>query len=305
VPSIVVSLVAGAAVAQLVTSGVRRAIVAAGSAAVLVTLGALTWRQTHYWRESIALWTRAADLDPRNDVATYNLAVALAEAGRADEAIHWYEQTLALVPDHGLARHHLAALQADRAERAGDRLAAAGHADEAREQYARALALDANRPHARAGHGMLLMERGEYREAAADLRLALDAGATDAEVPNALAFALLQTGDARQARSVLERSVAKYADNISLKHNLARLLATSSDAAVRDAPRALRLALEVCDRTGNRDPRALDTLASAYAAAGQPEMARATISRALARARELGDADIVAEIASHAAAFGR
>ena len=74
-----------------------------GSAAVAVaavaTLAALTWRQTGYWRDSMTLWTRAVEVDPRNDVALYNLGAALAEAGRRDEAIARYEQALAIVPD--------------------------------------------------------------------------------------------------------------------------------------------------------------------------------------------------------------
>jgi hypothetical protein len=69
---------------------------------------------------------------------------------------------------------------------------------------------------------------------------------------------------------------------------------------VRDGARALRLALDVCERTGNRDPRALDTLSAAYAAVGQVDLARSTASRAAARARELGDASTAAEIEAHA-----
>ena len=68
---------------------------------------AATWRQARWWHDSITLWTRAADLDPRNDIATYNLAIALADAGRVEDAAGRYEQTLRLVPDHELARHNL------------------------------------------------------------------------------------------------------------------------------------------------------------------------------------------------------
>jgi Flp pilus assembly protein TadD len=305
VPSVVISLAAGAAVSRLLTSRLRGEVGALAAAAVIATLGVATWRQAHYWRNSIALWTRAAELDPRNDVATYNLAIALAEAGRDEEAIGRYEQTLTLVPDHDLARHNLAVLQASRAEREADRLAAAGRVDEASEQYGRALALDAKRPHARAAHGMLLMRRGRFHEAAAELRLAIEEGVKDEEVPNALAFALVHTGDSAEAARVLGDGVAAHPDNVNLKHNLARVLATAPDPRVRNAARAVQLAEEVCERTGNRDPRALDTLAAAYAAAGRPDLARATLSRAVARARELGDAETAAEIAAHEATYGR
>src|SRR5206468_7334805 len=186
-----------------------------------------------------------------------------------EEAIGRYEETLRLVPDHDLARRNLSLLQVARAKR------------EAR---------------ARADRGVQEMQRGKFREAAIDLRAAMDGGVTDPSVANALAFALVQAGDAAQAAAVLTQALADRPDEVNVKHNLARLLATAPDRQVRDGPRALRLALEVCDRTANRDPRALDTLAAAYAASGRIDMARATASRAETLARELGDDDTAAAI---------
>ena len=66
-----------------------------------------------------------------NDIATYNLGVALAEAGRDEEAIGRYEQTLRLVPDHEVARRNLNLIEAARSEREGDRSAQAGDLDAA------------------------------------------------------------------------------------------------------------------------------------------------------------------------------
>jgi protein O-mannosyl-transferase len=299
-PTVVAAIVVGLTIARLLTERVLGIAVAATATAAVATLAVLTWHQTQYWKNSMTLWTRTAELDPRNDIATYNLAIAFADAGREDEAIHWYERTLVLVPDHDLARRNLALLHAAGTERNADRLAAAGDASAAINEYARVLALDANRAHAHAARGMLMMKQGQVGEAAVELRLAIDGGVKEAEVANALAFALTQTGAAAQAVSVLARAVTDHPDNVNVKHNLARLLATANDPGVRDGPRALQLALDVCDRTGNRDPRALDTLAAAYAAVDRPELARATAARAGARARELGDASTAAEIAAHA-----
>jgi Flp pilus assembly protein TadD len=303
VPGVVFSLVFGAAAARLMIRNRGATAVALVAAVVFAALGVLTWHQTQYWRDSIALWTRAADLDPVNDVATYNLAIALAEAGRQDEAMSRYEETLRLVPDHDLARQNLAILQAARAEREADRLAAAGRLDEASDRYARAVSLDGKRLHARAARGILLTKRGQFPEAAAELQIAFDGGVTDAEVPNTLAFALIQTGRARDAVAVLETAMAQHPENLNIAHNLARLLATTPD--VRDGDLALRLALEVRDRTGGRDPRVLDTLAAAYAAAGRMDLARETARQAVARARQLGDRDTASEIADHARRYGR
>jgi len=300
VPLVIVALVAAAAVAHRLTRNTAGTARAAAAVLVLATCGVLTARQVEYWQNSTALWSRAIALDPRNDVAAYNLAVAYENAGRNAEAIEWYERTLALVPDHDLARRNLGVLQASLAERNADRLIAAGRAEEASAEYARALALDSKRIHARAAHGMLLLQLGDLRGAASELRAAVDGGSTDVEVPNALAFALMQTGDAAQAASVLTHAVETHPDDVNLKHNLARLLATAPDPRVRDGARALRLALDVCERTGNRDPRALDTLSAAYAVVGQIDLAHATAVRAAARARELGDEATAAEIDAHA-----
>jgi protein O-mannosyl-transferase len=271
IPNIVVAMLAATVIARRLAAPTLIA-----AAVVLVGFSALTWRQTTYWRTSITLWTRAAEIDPRNDVATYNLAVALAEAGREEEAIGRYEETLRLVPDHDLARRHLAVLQVARAKRD-----ARAHAD----------------------RGVRQLQGGRFHEAAIDLRAAIDGGVKDPAVANALAFALVETGDTPQAVAVLTQALVDRPDEVNVKHNLARLLATAPDPKVRDVPRALRLALEVCERTANRDPRALDTLAAAYAASGRIDLARATAVRAEALARALGDDETAAAIAAHARTF--
>jgi Flp pilus assembly protein TadD len=302
-PAAIVAIPVGLALAQAISSGF--AMTALPIAVVIAAgLGLLTWRQTQYWHDSVTLWTRAADIDPRNDVATYNLAVALAAASREDEAADAYRRTIALVPDHDLARRNLAVLQASQMERNADQLARAGRTEEAAAQYARALELDEHRPHAHAALGTLLARTGHLEQAAVELDLALKGGVTDIEVPNTLAFALRQMGNDARAAEVLDRALAAHAGDLNVEHNLARLLATSPDPRVRNAPRAVELALDVCERTRNRDPRALDTLAAAYAANGQLDLARTMAARAVGRARETGDAAIAAEIAAHAAAYG-
>lgn len=144
------------------------------------------------------------------------------------------------------------------------------------------------------------MRRGRIDEASADLRMAFDGGVNDPEVPNALAFALMQSRRPEEAIAVLKRAVAGHPDDVNLAHNLARILATAPDPRVRDGPLALRLALEVRDRTHGRDPRALDTLAAAYAAAGRLDDARATANEAEAIAREEGDSKMAEEISARA-----
>ena len=226
-----------------------------------LTLGVITWRETHWWHDSTTLWTRALEFDARNDIATYNLAVALQADGRRDEAITRYEQTLALIPDHEPARRALVNL--------------------------------------RGARGLALAKERQFAMAESDLRFALDGRPDDLTLTGMLSFSLVQINRDGEAAAVLKTAIARHPDNNELAHNLARLLATSADASVRNGALALRLALAVRDRTGGRDPRVLDTLAAAYAAAGQPDAARRAAMEGQLLARQLGDPALAAEIAAH------
>jgi len=157
----------------------------------------------------------------------------------------------------------------------------------------------------RAERGLALAKNGRFAESIADLRAAFEARPDDLVLSNTLAFAEVQVGRPADAVAVLKQSLARRPDNDELAHNLARLLATSSDPGVRDGTLALRLALAVRERTGGRDPRVLDTLAAAYAAAGQRETAHRTAMEAVALANQLGDPGLAAEIAVHPWSTGR
>src|SRR5262245_16259141 len=260
-PGVVLSMIAGLAIAQIEPRFGGRRTSFAILAGLTLLLGAATWRATTFWHDSITLWTRALEFDSKNDIATFNLAVAYQNANRKVEAIERYEQTLALIPDHEPARRVLVDLRSDR--------------------------------------GLSYLKDRRIAAAAADLRFALNAKRDDLGLASALAFSLSQINRSAEAAAVLKDAMARHPDNDELAHNLARLLATSSDPAVRDGPLALRLALAVRERTGGRDPRVLDTLAAAYAAAGQPENSRRVSEEAITLSREHGDPALADEIASH------
>ena len=260
-PGVALSMLAGLAIAQVEPRFGGRRTSFAIVAGLTVLLGAATWRTTTFWHDSMTLWTRALEFDSRNDIATFNLAVAYQNANRKAEAIERYEQTLALIPDHEPARRALVDLRADR--------------------------------------GLAFVKERRFAAAAADLRFALDGKPDDLALASALAFSLSQINRSGEAVAVLKDAIAKHPENDELAHNLARLLATSPDPGVRDGAMALRLALAVRERTGGRDPRVLDTLAAAYAAAGQPDKARAVRSEAVTLARQLGNSALADEIASH------
>jgi protein O-mannosyl-transferase len=179
-PGVVLALLAGGAFARGWERPARRPLLAAIGLLVSGSLALATTRYLPAWRDSIALWTRALEADPRNDVALYNLALALEEKGDNDAAIERYEELLRVLPEHGPARHNRERLLAQRFEREAGALAQAGRLTEAVATYSRALALDPLRLHSRRSRGMALAELGRCEEALADLQSALAAGSEPA-----------------------------------------------------------------------------------------------------------------------------
>ena len=91
-------------------------------------------------------------------------------------------------------------------------------------------------------------------------------------------------------RAALERGVR----SIRVLNNLGWLLAAGSDPKLRAPSQALALAREAAQRTDHRDPKVLDTLATAQAAAGRNAEALETAGRALELA-EAQDQQALAE----------
>ena len=137
-------MVLSAAVALAVSRFARapRSIAVMAMLGLSIALSVSARAQLGHWRDSLALWTRAVTLDADNDVARYNLALALVEAGGRDEAIAQFQALLAQVPDHDLGRTRLAGLLADREQREADAAATAGRLPEAVAAYSRVLEHD-------------------------------------------------------------------------------------------------------------------------------------------------------------------
>ena len=152
---------------------------------------------------------------------------------------------------------------------------------------------------------MALATLGRAAEALPILRDAIRLGSDDPAVPNALGVLLLQSGQTREARTVFETAMATHQDDVSLAHNLARLLATGGATDQKDAALALRLANAVVDATGGRDPRAIETLAAALAVNDRLAEAITVNARAAALATARGDHDLAVQITARGRAYRR
>ena len=228
-PSVTIAVAIGCACAVAPGRSVRR-VAFAGVALAVCAFGVLAWRQTPYWHDSITLWSRAAALDPRNDVALYDLGTALQTAGRADEAAAAYEATLRLVPDHAPAQRNLRGLRAMAQQRRADALAQSGDLAAAIPLYREALSLDPARSRARAALGVALVQSDDFAAGAAEIERAIREGIEDPNLVNVQSYALTQLGRTAEAAKLLQAAVAKYPDDANLAHNLALLTGTREPA---------------------------------------------------------------------------
>ncbi len=302
-PAMVLTVALAVLFTRMPPSGRRIGLVAAGAAAVFYAQSAAA--QTVYWRDSVTLWSRAVTLDGNNDVALYNLAQALTAARLPDAAALHYERLLTLVPDHEPGRRALQGLRADQAQTGADAAAQAGRLEQAVRGYDRVLALDPGRLQARVNRGMALVALGDVRRGVPDLEAAVRAGNQDPAVANALAFGWVAMQRSAEAIALLTKTQTAHPNDIGLANNLARLLLTAEPPSLRDPGNALAIAAQLTTLTGGRDPRLLDTLALAFAAAGQPVDARQALERAVGLARDAGDAALAGELERRLAALPR
>jgi len=68
------------------------------SVALLATYATLTIRQLRIWKNSESLWRRALDCNPDSDIANENYGLTLAQSGRHEEAIGYYQKSYAIYP---------------------------------------------------------------------------------------------------------------------------------------------------------------------------------------------------------------
>jgi hypothetical protein len=120
------------------------------------------------------------------------------------------------------------------------------------------------------------------------------AGAQVAPSPP-LASAGTQRGTAAATIDRCRKLLAEKPDSPVALNNLACLLATAPDAALRNGPEAVRLAEKACAITAFKNPRVMCTLAAAYAEAGRFDEAVATAEKGCSLASDQGDRALLEE----------
>jgi protein O-mannosyl-transferase len=199
--------------------------------------------------------------------------VALAIAARM-QVSHWRDSTalfahaVAVTRDNAVARSALGNAYRERGDLA-----------RAEQEIAEALRIRADSGDIRADLGLVQLDQGRIGDARAELERALTSGADAAKVHTALGLAAERSGDLPAAIASYREALRANPERVEAANNLAFVLATAADPALRAPAEAIELA-ERAARWKALDPAVLDTLAAAYAAAGRYRDAADTEARA-------------------------
>lgn len=142
----------------------------AALALVLLGWAALTIRQERIWHDSVTLWSRAALVDSQSDIPIFYLGWSLADAGRFDDALEYFNRALARTPDGLPALKAQLLLHMGLIEQRARRPAAA------EERFRQALAVDPDHPVALIRLGSALLQGRESVEAQGLLERAAQLG---------------------------------------------------------------------------------------------------------------------------------
>ncbi len=204
-----------------------------GGAALLVTLGTLTWAQSGNYRDVFSLYQATLEKNPACWMAHNNLAIALASAGRVEEAIPHLEKVLRLKPDYAPAENNL-----------GDDLVQVGRAQEAIPHLERALKLHPKYAFAHRNLGLALATLGKTEEALPHFQEAVRLDPTYADAELNWAIGLMLTNRFPEAIPHFERALKLNPNSAYFHDTYGRALANASrlDDAIRHFQQALELA---------------------------------------------------------------
>jgi cytochrome c-type biogenesis protein CcmH/NrfG len=126
-----------------------------------------------------------------------------------------------------------------------------------------------------------LLRQGKFDQVIHHSRQCLKIKPNHAQAHGSLAAALGRKGRFDLAVKSYKQAVKFKPDWVDVINNLAWILATHSDAGLRDPQEAVRYARQACKLTKYENPAVLDTLAAAYAAAGRFDEATAIAQKVL------------------------
>jgi protein O-mannosyl-transferase len=257
---------------------------------IIVALACAAFVQASCWRNSETLWTHALAVTSDNDVAHNNLGYLCVDRGELDKAISHFETALRI--RSGKRDPHYDVGTAFMQMNLANAFARKGQSDKAILHYEEAIKLQPYYADAYYNRGNVLFAKGQIDEAVADWEKTLQIEPGYADAHTGLGNALLRKGLPSEAITHYEQALALAPEDLHSRNNIAWVLATSSDASIRNGPKATDLAQVAVALSGGSEPRFLRTLAAAYAESGRFSEALGVAQQAVAIARMQGKSEL-------------
>jgi Flp pilus assembly protein TadD len=218
------------------TRRVAPSISAACAGATLLVLATLASAQVQHWHDSVTLFRHGVAVAPHNLRMEYNLALALAESGRYEEAEAHFGKALQIQPDEygslatmGVIRSHQ------------------GRLPEAIEYYQAAIRSKPDKPKAHVQLALALWEQNHNEAAYDEMRRASELAPKDAKIRADLGLALGRLGRIPEAIDQLQEALRLNPYSAETHNNLGLALLTSGKPreSIPEFEAALRLKPEL------------------------------------------------------------
>ncbi len=191
-------------------------VVAIGGAALLFSLGRLTWKQGAIYADEETLWRATLVTNPNSWLAHNNLGIRYAQTGRMEEELAEYRRAVELDPDYAEAHNNL-----------GNAYARRGQAEEAIAEYDKALKLHPRMSTAHANAATLLLKLGRTSEAIDHLQKQLVLEPRNAELKRSLGDLLARENKPAEAIENWKQALESNPKDAEAAANLGRALAES------------------------------------------------------------------------------
>ncbi len=228
--------------------------------------------------EALEAYAKAMRLDPTDPGLYYRIGAVYAQQGTLDKAAENLRRSLAMNPN--LTEAYVAL---------GIVLQKEGRPEEAITQFRTAVKIKPDNAEAWGNLGDTFQGQGKLAEAVDAYTRCVRARPNEAATYSKLGEVLKQQGRVKEAVAQHQQALRIDPDFAPSLNNLAWILATNKDPEIRKPSGAVQFGEKVCQLTGFKDQNCLDTLAAAYAAAGQFDQAVQTAEKALALARAARD----------------
>jgi HemY protein len=221
------------------------------------------------------LYPRALEVNPENPKVHLAMGTALFMIGDKVKARQFYEEAIRLDPKSDEAYFQLGVISQSE-----------GKLKDAEALFLKALGFQSHNPNVYNNLGVVLLGQGILDRAIGYLEQALELYPEHLNAVYNLGMALWASGRTSEAVDRYRQTLQMKPDWGVAANSLAWILATDRNDQIRNGQEAVRWALVACEGTGAGNPEYLDTLAAAYAEAGQFDNAVQTAQKCI----ELSDA---------------